>query len=158
MRRLLALVALATVFASACGGSPTTPSEGSDKSVVVTSIPPAGATLTEGQRYEISVSVPSATGAGMTALVGFVFIRDDGAQYLGGCGSANSGGSGTVGPADGISVWAKDHMVNLEILVADVPISEVVGRRCLFAPADPSDVHRERATRTPFHKELNWRF
>lgn len=156
MNHRLALVALATVVASACSASPTAPSGGSTS--VVTSTPPTGVAPQPGQRYQICVSVPSTTVAGMTTVSGIVFVRDDGARLLDGCGSGSGCNGGTVGPEGWMGEWGKGHVVNVEILVADVSISDVIGKRCLFGPtSDPFDVRRELAQYI-ISKDLEWRF
>ena len=163
MNVTLRVVAVAlALIASACSGreNPAGPSPSSSP-VVITSTPPAGVTPQLGQRFEISVSGPSATGVGMTALTGFTFVRrDDGVQFIAGCTGANGGISGVVYPDGRLAVLGKGRVMDLEILVAyDVPISDVAGKRCLFAPTpgDPYDIRRERAQIIILHP-LGWTF
>mgnify|MGYP001611206121 CR=1 FL=1 len=138
MRRLLALVALATMVASACnknseGYSVTGPSPTTTPAITVT---PAGRTPAMGESWKIEIDLPSPVNVSPTdtVIVGWVFIRDDGARMGNSCTTPQASSSSSMDPNSPLVLWAlgKGHSISrLDFLIG----TDTKGRigRCPFA-------------------------
>jgi hypothetical protein len=141
MNRVLGYLCLCLLFGGtiACGGSASSPTAATPPAPAVgppvvgsgpnnqpnSIVPQPGSLLTVGTSYAITYNM-NAGGTG-AVVVGIVITRDDGMEWLASCGTAGTGAtssysmSGTIGPTDGLYLWAKGHKVDATVLVASGP-------------------------------------
>lgn len=160
MNHRLALVALATVVASAsCSGIPTTSTSSKPPEPVVVT-PPPGKTPVMGESWRIEIDLPSPPNVSPleTVIVAWIFVRSDGARMGIGCSTPHAIRDVSMTPSTPVVWWAlsKGYSVDLEFLIGTMARDPTVW--CPFFPNDMFEIVREVAVMPPIQYPLGWKW